>query len=200
MIVITARWAAAFTWLATPAGKHVESRRVRGARGSSCPASFSLAAKLSFRQDPPRRRLGLSPARTVSHRRAAPASARPCDRGHPLQPVAPRAGGLPGAHAASANRAQRAGGEPGAELRRLRVGFIAGQPGNLRVCRRGPLRGRAGLAEAGGSHRQHQRLASGLQPRSWPARCALGPGGPGPQRPAGSGATCSLRSHRTAPG
>ena len=57
--------------------------------------------------------------------------------------------------------------------------FIAGQPGNLRVRRRGPLREQAGLAEAGRSHQEHQRLASGLQPAEQGRALHPGPGGPG---------------------
>jgi hypothetical protein len=49
-----------------------------------------------------------------------------------------------------------------------------GEPGNRRGCRRGPFREQAGLAEAGGSHQDHQWLASGRGFRST-ARCTGAP-------------------------
>jgi len=53
------------------------------------------------------------------------------------------------------------------------------QPGNLRVCRRGSFREQAGLAEAAGSHQQHQWLASGLGPSEQYSALRPGPVGRG---------------------
>ena len=66
---------------------------------------------------------------------------------------------------------------------------------NLRACRDGPLLDQAGLAEAGGSHHEYQRLASGLEPSEQGS--TLHPGrGPGHGDQLALGPTCPLRSRR----
>ena len=77
--------AAAFTWLAhVPASTLV--RTAGAAPGINAPGVvISVVVKLAFHDWAERPwSPGLSPARTVSQRRVAQASARPCDRRLPL--------------------------------------------------------------------------------------------------------------------
>jgi hypothetical protein len=91
VIVITARWAAAFAWLARARCKRVDSHRGGGVRGSSCPASSSAWPSGSASMTWSGRRWcpGLSPARTVQPTPGTSGPSTPATGSHPLSPAAP---------------------------------------------------------------------------------------------------------------
>ena len=126
---------------------------------------------------------GSSPARRVAIGRAAPGSARPCDRQLPAMIPSTRSS-APGSPWGSQSgvkgdgrartkdipaRIRGAGGHPAC------WGICqegSGQPGNLRACRGWPIAGAGwSLPKPEGSHQEHQRLASGLEPLEQAARC-----------------------------
>jgi hypothetical protein len=114
---------------------------------------------------------GSSPAGRLANGRATPGPARPCHR-QPLAMAPSTRSSAPGSPWGSQSgvkgdgRARAKGHQPSQDQEcrgppsapgNMPAG--SGQPGNLRACRDGPLLELAGLAEAGGSHHEHQRLA-----------------------------------------